>query len=258
MREDRPRVVVELGMSVDGRIAFRKDQLWFDEDTPGEWESVELPGSKGLEAARWDLVKRRFAPQAVLHGSGSLARTTAGLVAGLPPKDPLDVLYEDFLPEEVTKRPEHEMWFTAVDSRGRVEWDLPRDDGTWDVLVLVSRATPPAYLTLLREHRQCYLVAGGERVDLAEALRKLTAKLGVTAVVSRAGGGLNGALLRAGLIDEIHLTVSPHAIGGEGTPSIFDGVPLAKGELPTDLRLLFAHAESDGSLWLRYEVARPV
>ncbi len=255
--EDRPRVVVELGMSIDGRIAFRKDQLWFDEDTPGEWESVERPGSKGLEDARWDLIKRQFAPQAVLHGSGSLARSSAGPVAGLPPTESFDVLYTDFLPEEVVQRPEHEMWFAAVDSRGRVEWDLPRDDGTWDVLVLVSRATPPAYLTLLREHRQCYLVAGETRVDLAEALRKLKDRLGVTTVVSRAGGGLNGALLRAGLIDEIHLTVSPHAIGGEGTPSIFDGAPLAKGELPTDLRLLFAHAESDGMLWLRYEVVHP-
>ena len=257
MTDERgPRVVVEMGLSVDGRIAFRKDQLWFDEDTPGEWESVERSRTRPLEESRSQLIESLYAPQAVLHGSGSLARSTAGPVAGLPPVDPPDVLYADFLPEEVVHRPGHAKWFTCVDSRGRVEWDLPRDDGAWDVLVLVRKATPAAYLALLRHHRQCYLVAGEERVDLAEALRKLKALLGVTCVVSKAGGELNGALLRAGLIDELHLVVSPHVIGGAGTPTLFDGPPLAKGELPTRLRLQFVHAERDGSLCLRYEVIR--
>ncbi len=75
-------------------------------------------------------------------------------------------------------------------------------------------------------------------------------------VVSTAGGGLNGALLRAGLVDEIQLIVLPAAIGGEGTPSLFDGPALADGESPTRLRLLSSHAETDGTLWLRYEVVR--
>jgi riboflavin biosynthesis pyrimidine reductase len=135
-----------------------------------------------------------------------------------------------------------------------VEWELDRGGSAWDVLVLVARATPAEYLAFLRKHRQCYLVAGEERVDLATALRKMKERLGVTCLVSKAGGGLNGALLRAGLIDEIHLLVSPHAMGGAGTPTLFDGPPLARGETPTPLRLVFAHVETDGMLWLRYQV----
>ncbi|MBM7789451.1 RibD family protein [Tenggerimyces flavus] len=252
--DDRARVVMAVGMSVDGRIAHRRDQLWFDEDAKRDWEAVKPASTPSLEAARSELIDRLYQPQAILEGSGSLARSTAGPVAGLPPEEPPEVLYSDFLPDEVVHRQGHERWFTTVDSRGRVEWE-DEDHGEWDVLVLVSRATPAAYLQFLRMRRLCYLVAGDERVDLAEALRKMKASLGVTCVKSTAGGGLNGALLRAGLIDEIHLMVSPYAIGGAGTPTIFDGVPLAKGELPTNLRLLSTHAESDGMLWLRYEVA---
>jgi 2,5-diamino-6-(ribosylamino)-4(3H)-pyrimidinone 5'-phosphate reductase len=243
-----------VGMSVDGRIVHRRDQLWFDEDAQRDWKAMELPSTTGLEEARSALIDRLYHPEATLEGSGSLARSTAGPIKGLPPVEPAEVLYTDFLPEEVVHRPGHEKWFTVIDSRGRVEW-RQEDEGEWDVLVLVSTATPLEYLTFLRQRRLCYLVAGEKRVDLALALRKMKERLGVTCVKSTAGGGVNGALLRAGLIDEIHLIVSPNAIGGMGTPSIFDGVPLAKGELPTKLELLAVHAETDGMLWLRYEVA---
>jgi riboflavin biosynthesis pyrimidine reductase len=106
--------------------------------------------------------------------------------------------------------------------------------------VLVARATPAAYLAYLRRERIAYLVAGEERVDLAEALLRMRDKLGVTCVVSAAGGGLNGALLRAGLVDEIQVLVLPTVIGGRQTPSIFDGPELLVGETPAKLRLLSA------------------
>jgi riboflavin biosynthesis pyrimidine reductase len=131
-----------------------------------------------------------------------------------------------------------------------------KQTGGWDVLVLVSQATPAAYLAHLHRENICYLVAGDERVDLAQALSKMRDKLNVTCVLSTAGGGLNGALLKAGLVDEINLVVLPAAIGGRETPSVFDGSELADGELPTRLRLLSTHVETDGAIWLRYEVRR--
>jgi riboflavin biosynthesis pyrimidine reductase len=79
-------------------------------------------------------------------------------------------------------------------------------------------------------------------------------QLGVTCVVSEAGGGLNGALLRAGLVDELHLMLLPSLVGGLGTPTIFDGVPLQPGQLPTPLRLLDARVTADGIVSLHYEI----
>jgi riboflavin biosynthesis pyrimidine reductase len=84
----------------------------------------------------------------------------------------------------------------------------------------------------------------------------MRSRLGVTSVVSTGGGGLNGALLRAGLVDEIHLIVLPAAVGGGGTPGVFDGPALADGESPTRLRLLSSRTEAGGTLSLRYEVVR--
>ncbi|WP_129668046.1 RibD family protein [Phytoactinopolyspora endophytica] len=252
---DRPRVVVSVDASVDGRVTLRRDRLLMDEDASLEWGSLHPPSAQVLGDMRSSQIANLYRPQAVLEGSGSLVTESAGPLTGLSAEfhGPADVLYTDFLPPEVVEGPDHEKWFTVVDSRGRVRWHT-KNGGGFDVLALVARTTPVEYLAYLRQERICYLVVGEERVDLTTALRRMHDQLGVTCVVSTAGGGLNGALLRAGLVDEIHLLVFPAAIGGRDTPTLFDGPELADGESPTRLRLLFAHAETDGMLWLRYEV----
>lgn len=256
-RDERPRVVVSVSASVDGRVTLRRDCLLMAEDASQVWQSLLPPSARTLEEARSAQLSSLYHPQAVLEGSGSLV-TEAGAPPAELPTDvgkPAEVLYTDFLPEDVLERPGHEQWFTVVDSRGRVRWTMKRTGG-FDLLVLVARATPAAYLAYLRREHIPYLVVGEQRVDLGAALRRMRDRLAVTCVVSTAGGGLNGALLRAGLVDEIQLLVLPAAIGGLGTPSLFDGRQLTGGELPTRLRLLAVHAERDGMLWLRYEIVR--
>lgn len=253
---DRPRVVVSVGMSVDGRVTLRRGHLLLGEDDSRARESTRPPSAARLESERQSRLRSLYHSRVVLEGSGSLVTDSAGPLADLAADfdGPQDLLYHDFLPPEVLERPDHENWFTVVDSRGRVRWDDKGGSGGWDVLVLVARATPANYLAYLRHERVSYLVVGDERVDLAMALRRLQDQFGVTCVVSKAGGGLNGALLRAGLVDELHLLVDPVAVGGLGTPTLFDGPPLPEGESPTPLRLLSCHVESDGMLSLRYEV----
>jgi 2,5-diamino-6-(ribosylamino)-4(3H)-pyrimidinone 5'-phosphate reductase len=254
---DRPRVVVSVTTSVDGRVALRRDRLLMAEDEARVWQSLQTTSAPAVEEARSAQLAKLYQPQAVLEGSGSLVPGSAGPLTGLSLRfdEPAEALYTDFLPAEVLERPGHEKWFTVVDGRGRVRWSMTRN-AEFDLLVLVARATPPEYLAYLRRERIPYLVAGRERVDLAGALRRMRDRLGVACVVSTAGGGLNGALLRAGLVDEIQLLVLPAAIGGLGTPALFDGPELADGAVPTRLRLLSAHAESDSLLWLRYAVRR--
>lgn len=77
---------------------------------------------------------------------------------------------------------------------GRIRW-TEKHPG-WDVLVLVCRSTPADYLGYLQRERICYLLASHDRVDLTGALAAMTTRLGVRCVLSTAGGGLNGALLR--------------------------------------------------------------
>ena len=168
----RPRVVVSVGTSVDGRVTLRRDRLLLDEDASRVWQSLSPPGAHALEDARSSLLASLYQPQAVLEGSGSFVADSVGPLSGLSIDFDysVDVLYSDFLPEEVVERPDHEKWFTVVDSRGRVKWHT-KSRGGFDLLVLVACATPPEYLAYLRQERISYLVVGDERVDLPVALR---------------------------------------------------------------------------------------
>jgi 2,5-diamino-6-(ribosylamino)-4(3H)-pyrimidinone 5'-phosphate reductase len=215
---NRPKVVVFSSASVDGRIAVSPDVLllWGDE----RWK--KLDEEKQSRAFEW--LKFTHEPQATLEGSGSFVReedvpSPLQSFEGAP-----ESLYQDFLPETIVQRPGHQGWFTVVDGRGRVrEWIKdgavfgPDWEG-WHLLVFVARHTPAEYLVYLRREDIPYLVTGEERVDLLLALEKLGAQLGVTSVLSTARGKLNGALLRAGLVDEINVEFLPAIIGGSETP----------------------------------------
>ena len=91
-------------------------------------------------------------------------------------------------------------------------------------------------------------------MDLPAAMRALKSKLGVTCVRSTAGARLNGALLRAGLVDEVNIIYRPEIIGGTETPTLFDSPELGPDEPPTKLRLISAQVRGEGHVWLRYEV----
>lgn len=86
------------------------------------------------------------------------------------------------------------------------------------------------------------LRAGSGQVDLARALRRL----GADFIHVEGGPRLNGALLAAGLVDEVNLTLSPHLVGGSGARLAL-GAP--EELLPFDLVQL---CEEGGYLFLRY------
>lgn len=67
------------------------------------------------------------------------------------------------------------------------------------------------------ERRVDVLRAGHDRVDIAEAVTRLTEiDPGVRHVQAEGGASFNGSLFDADLIDELDLTFSPHLVGGAG------------------------------------------
>lgn len=250
---NKPKVVVYQIASVDGRLALSPDKLMMFGDD--RWTAVA-----GSSTEVWESLKAIHQPQAVLEGSGSFV-LEGQTPDPLPPVegDPAP-LYQDFLPEKILNRSGHQGWFTAVDSRGRIRWmykEFPDEAWAgWYLLVLVSRRTPPEYLAYLRREDIPYLVAGDERVDLGGALDKMGTLLRVTTMISTAGGKMNGALLRAGLVDEVNIDVFPALIGGTATPSLFDSPELRPDESPTRLKLVAAQVRAGDHVWMRYEVVR--
>jgi 2,5-diamino-6-(ribosylamino)-4(3H)-pyrimidinone 5'-phosphate reductase len=205
------------------------------------------PDAGELLARRAAAIEERHHPTVVLEGSGTFVAGDAGAVHFPDTSVPAEVLWTDFLPYRSRR------WFAVVDARDRVAWAHKGDNGT-SLLVIASRSTPLPYLAHLRQERIPYLLAGARRVDLASALAKIRAQLGAQCLVSEAGGGLNGALLRAGLVDELHIITVPALIGGLGTPSIIDGVPLEPGSLPDQLRAIDVQVGRHGTIWAHYEV----
>lgn len=249
----RPRVIAHNVASLDGRITTAPGVLLLFGDD--RWERMVAGGGDAYARLR-----REVDPDAYLEGSGSFVREGDPPIRHPdPPADERPGLYADFLPAEVVHRAGHRGWFVVVDGRGRVTWrykEYPDPEWAgWHALVLTCTTTPAGYLAYLRRERIPYLVTAGERVDLAVALDGLGAKLGVRRVLSTAGGELHGALLRAGLVDEIDLDLSPAVIGGEGTPALFDGPPLASHEQPTRVEITSVALEQ-GHVLIRCRVMR--
>lgn len=245
---DRPRVVVSVTASVDGRVTLSRSVTLMEPDAQRTWQSLSPPGAGELFAERRSWLERQYGRHVVLEGSGTFVTESVGPPAALPPAEvDYGMLSESYLPQVGDCR-----WFVVVDGRGRIRWRYKGDDDV-RLLVLACMSTPPAYLAYLRREEIPYLIAGEDRVDLAVALALLKNSLGASCVVSEAGGGLNGALLRAGLVDELHLVLLPALIGGRETPTTFDGPPLGPGDTAHRLRLLKVRPSRDGAVWLHYE-----
>ncbi|MGH8920088.1 MAG: RibD family protein [Actinomycetes bacterium] len=94
--------------------------------------------------------------------------------------------------------------------------------------------------------------APGEELDLATMLVRLRTEHGVRSVLCEGGPMLNAALLPAGLVDELFLTITPALAGSAGSLSIVDGAPLIE---PVGLDLIWL-LESESQLFARYALRR--
>lgn len=229
-----PYVVVHNEMSLDARMDGLEVDMGRFYSLAGTWhEDCTLVGSETLLAGMPELGSAGEAVALEPAESGHEATATGG--------------NEDARP-----------LLAAVDSRGR----LPglgqlRGQPYWrDVVALCSAATPPAHLETLAADGVRTIVAGIERVDLRRALEWLADEHQVELVRVDAGGSLVGALLRAGLVDEVSMVIEPRLVGGE-TPRWLVQAPDAGPGDVVALKLSGLERFGDDALWLRYEVVRP-
>ena len=247
---NRPKVVVFQEASADGRVAFTPDISMFY--VFEKWRGMMKDSQLYPDLMEW--IKSTHHPQVFLEGSGTFVRKDQK--PGDLPSFHGDIkqLYTDFLPDSVLKDPALNGWGAVVDSKGLCRNLLSWVDEGIHGLIVAANQTPPEYLADLQRKNYPYLVAGEERVNLPLALEKLGNQLGATCICSAGGGKINGALLRAGLVDEINILVCPVAIGGMETPALFDSPDLKPDDWPTELKLISFQGFEEGHVWLRYEV----
>ena len=186
MRTGRPYVRSKLAVSLDGRTALANGA--------SKWITSA--------AARSDVHRWRARSSAVLTGSGTIVdddpsldarRDEAGIAAAIGIKQPLRVVVDAKL-----KTPPRAKTLT-----------LPGE-----VLVLTTRVLEdPAADALRKAGARVERVAGNaDHCDLRAVIEHL-GKLEINDVWVEAGAGFNGALLQAGLIDELIIYMAPRLFG---------------------------------------------
>jgi riboflavin biosynthesis pyrimidine reductase len=141
----------------------------------------------------------------------------------------------------------------GTDAKGALRFKHNEVGGDHVVLLVTDRVSND-YLAHLQTAGVSYLFCGKKEIDLKVALRKLAQAFKLRKLMLQGGGKFNGAMLAAGLIDEIsHVTV-PIADGGLGISSFFDipGNPPPKAA--ATLRLLSTKKLPGSVLWTRYQV----
>ena len=143
----------------------------------------------------------------------------------------------------------------GADAKGVLRFQMNEVGGD-HVVSLVTERVSNDYLAHLQSARVSYLFCGRTELDLHVALRKLATAFKLRKLMLQGGGKFNGAMLYAGLVDEIsHITV-PVVDGGMGISSIFDipGAPPPKAA--ATLRLISRKPLPGSVTWCRYKVIR--
>lgn len=186
-RDDRPAVRVVMIQSIDGTVAVdgRSGPLSGPADTEiylanRSLADVVLVGAETVRAEDYGPARLTPALVAAREGRGQPPRPRIGVVSRSLDLDPASRL------------------FTGTGVRPTV---LTTEDASRDRRDRLAEVAD-------------VVVAGRGDVDLTEALHEL-GRQGTRRVVCEGGPTLNGALFRAGLVDEVCLTIAP-VLAGDG------------------------------------------
>jgi diaminohydroxyphosphoribosylaminopyrimidine deaminase/5-amino-6-(5-phosphoribosylamino)uracil reductase len=181
-----PFVTLKTAMTLDGRIATRTGH--------SRW----ITGAESRAAVH----TLRHRHQAIMVGSGTVLADDPELTTRLtvPGLDPVRIVVDSQL-----KTP----------PGARV---LNEAAPTW--ILTTERADPQAAERLRSRGAEVMMCGNGPRVDLREAMREL-GRREIGSVLLEGGGGLNGAMLQAGMIDKMMLFYAALIVGSEGAPSAF-------------------------------------
>jgi 2,5-diamino-6-(ribosylamino)-4(3H)-pyrimidinone 5'-phosphate reductase len=105
------------------------------------------------------------------------------------------------------------------------------------LIILVTQRASRARVQRLEKLGAIVYVCGKKEINFPEALHWIREQWGVKRLLCEGGGEINDALLRAGLVDEIYLTLCPKIFGGRTAPTMVDGAGASTLNAATQLQL---------------------
>jgi 2,5-diamino-6-(ribosylamino)-4(3H)-pyrimidinone 5'-phosphate reductase len=215
---DRPYVILNAAMSLDGKIATRARES-------------------------------RLSSQRDLRRVHKIRSRVDGIMIGLRTMladDPkLRVKYfQDNHPARI-----------IVDSKARTPLNsyVVKTASSANTIIAVTTSAPQRRVKLLQKAGVRILVCGtGNLVSLSVLMRRLR-NLGIRRLLLEGGGILNWGMLSEKLVDQVSVAVSPRILGGERAITLVEGEGVSKIEDAIRLRLLRVERYGD-ELILDYRV----
>ena len=245
---DRPRpfVICHMIMSIDGKILSRR------------WKN--LPESK-LTGKLYESTAAEFGIGSWLVGTTTMKELTGqekspsagkGVKAAKLEKiakSKSSVPKGDFIAQA-----EAETFAIGTDTRGVLRFSEDNIGGDHAV-VLTTELAKSAYLAHLRQMNVSYLICGKKQINFKSALKKLQTKFKIERLLLEGGGGINGAMMQAGLIDEISQLIVPIVDGGgAAVTGFFESTGKAPTKALAGLTLIKQKTLAGGSQWLHFAV----
>jgi len=123
------------------------------------------------------------------------------------------------------------------------------------IIILTTHRATTRRLQMLRALADEVKVCGRKEINFRTVFRWLRKKWGIKRLLCEGGGEVNDALFRAGVVDELHLTICPKVFGGRLAPSIADGLGVTR--LSDAARLQLKSARRVGNeLFLVWKVTK--
>ena len=215
---ERPYVILNAAMSLDGKIATRTNES-------------------------------RLSSQRDLRRVHRIRSQVDGIMVGL-----LTVLCDD--PKlRVRYFQDNHPARIVVDSKARTPLDsyIVKTASSTPTIVAVTTKAPQRRVKQLQKAGVKILVCGnGPLVSLPVLMRRLR-KLGVQRVLLEGGGTLNWGMLSQKLVDQVSVAISPRILGGEQAVTLVEGDGALRIEDAIRLRLLGVKRYGD-ELVLNYRV----
>lgn len=237
----RPKVICHMIGSIDGRLLSGRWTPLPEGAQPNTILKVYEDAANRLGGQGW-IVGRKTMSEMVGAPSPQLHEAPATTLTRSP---------------HVGNRQERTL-AVAVDPSGKLHYGVDHI-GTDHLVAILGEHVTDEYLGQLRADGVSYLFAGAQGQDLAAAMETLGTTFGIDTILLEGGGTINGAFLKADLIDEISLLVYPGIDGLAGIPSVFEYQGSRHDAHPAagrSLRLLSVETLAAGIVWLRYAIDR--
>lgn len=141
-------------------------------------------------------------------------------------------------------------YLVAIDTTGKLRWPQNQFDGM-PLLVITSEECPKEYHATLSKQHISWIATGKDGIDLPRAMEILSKEFNVERLSVTGGGNINGAFLKAGLLDEVSMMWCPGIDGRKGMAAAFDGL---EADIPPTKLQLTSVEKMGETIWARYKL----